>query len=139
MVNNVEFLEWPELKPLVASHAVVGSRAIPGTDNQDADLDFLVLVPAAEFQKFVSAAANLGFRHENATEIIPGALLTSMRKGQVNLLVTNSQTFYQQWLNVTAIACKYKVVDREELRDLHGVALYGAFGWIARTLGGKAS
>lgn len=136
-VANVEFLEWPELKSLCAAHSIIGSRAISGFTDETADLDFLCLVAGSEFHRFIAGAAGLGFQHEKTTDIMPGVQLASLRKGNVNLLITQAGPLYSQFLNATALANKYAIVDKAELNDFYGVALYGAFGWVSTVLGGK--
>ncbi len=126
--NARMFKEFEEHLPrTILVHAVklqyVGSRYICNPPPMDTDLDILVLAHPTAKQKLDKALEEwLGKRPEHNEEYGNSPFL-SVRKGEVNLLLTYSKGFYQKFVAAANICKKLNVLSKEDRITLHGLII----------------
>lgn len=107
----------------------VGSRITCKPPVLDSDSDWLVVV--TDWQAFVDAAASEGFEISGS---VPADELKrpdarqkfwSLRRGMLNLIVTDSPTFARQFVAATSVAKRLNLLDKTDRIALFQAVLYG--------------
>lgn len=86
----------------VVDAALIGSQYIQGVGN---DVDVLVLVYARNQAVTVLEHAGYAIEGEPSSGG-PGDEFESLRRGEVNVLVTEDRAFYEKWIRAAEV-CKY--------------------------------
>ncbi len=126
--NARMFKEFEEHLPrTILVHAVkiqyVGSRYICNPPPMDTDLDILVLADPHSKQKLDKALEEwLGKRPEHNKEYGNSPFL-SVRKGEVNLLLTYSKLFYTRFVAAANLCKKLNVRSKENRIEIHDLVI----------------
>lgn len=126
--SDYDFLPWllsvsPELHESVKSAALVGSTYIYG---QGVDIDVLVLVDS---EHLISSWQHPEWKYGGSTPK-SGDGWGSWKKGEVNLLLTHSEDYFNKWLTAADV-CKYLfhkrsiVLSKEERIAVHAMIMDG--------------
>ena len=113
-------------------HELVGSRVTCNPPPADMDQDVLVYVDSENADYFVSKMKQAGFSVELGEGYAEDALnggqsdrFQSYRQGDVNLIVTIDQLFYQRFAYATEIAKRANLMLKDERVELFQAILYG--------------
>lgn len=113
-------------------HELVGSRITCNPPPEDTDQDVLVFVDSENADYFVSRMKNAGFNVELGEGYAEDALnsgeedrFQSYRLGDVNLIVTVDERFYNRFSAATAMAKRANLMQKEERIALFQAVLYG--------------
>lgn len=104
----------------------VGSRVTCSPAPVDTDEDYLCLVPDED-----GASAHLeamGFTQDGMPEFYTGndaGGFRSFRRGDVNVVTTNSQGFFNQFMTATELAKRFNLLEKADRIALFQAVLYG--------------
>jgi len=96
------------------SMAPFGSRVV-GCAKKDSDYDYLVLVKS---KPTIHDMRGTGFDPDSGDPLY-GKYFSSWRKGDVNLVFTNSKQYYDVTIEACLFCTKYKVYDKAERCMIH--------------------
>jgi len=94
--------------------APFGSRWV-GCATEDSDYDYLVLVPA---RPGMGCMEGTGFTPDS-TDPLYGEDFSSWKNGKINLVFTDSKTYYDATLEARDFCTKYKVYDKVDRCAVH--------------------
>lgn len=129
MQSLEEMIAFPDEKLLdmIAEDYPVGSRETCNPAPEDGDYDYLCLVENRE--SFVVVAKGLGYTDEtfqcSEKYLSVGRRFTSLRKGELNLIATDDESFVQKFRAATSIAKKFNLLKRDDRVALFQAVLYG--------------
>lgn len=109
----------------VVNQAATGSRIICNPPPKDTDYDILVLVK--DVDQFKVAAALSDWRNntsEKKDEYQDAPDFTSFRKGELNLIVTSDQGFYERFDAATHVAKRLNLLKKPDRIALFQAVLY---------------
>lgn len=114
-----------ELKKIFRFGCVpVGSRITCNPAPTDTDADFLCL----DVGDCSETLKNLGFTQDGSPEFYTGndnGGFRSFRKGDLNLIVTRDQTFFDLFLTATHLAKAFNLLQKDQRIALFQAVLYG--------------
>lgn len=102
----------------------VGSRVTCDPAPTDTDEDWLVLVREVPVEKLQEA----GFSQEGSPEFYTGndaGGFRSWRKGEINLITTQSYEFFRLFLTATYLAKRFNLLRKQDRIALFQAVLYG--------------
>lgn len=107
--------------PNIIDITPTGSRVICNPPPLDTDKDFVVLIhgPVSEF--IDDLTGNHGWESDTK---YPGSDFTSLRRGKVNYIVTESEDFYKKFVLATKIAKSLNLTDKKDRVTLFQGVLY---------------
>lgn len=112
----------------------VGSRVVCNPPPADTDADFLCLARLGTADAAERALKAAGYEHGGSEDPLASILcnpdqeFTSYKKGELNLLVTESPVFFQRFLAATAVAKRLNLLKKDDRIALHRAVLYGNGG-----------
>jgi hypothetical protein len=108
----------------------VGSRVICNPPPTDTDADYLCLVVLGGAEDAQVALRSAGYVNGGSDD--PLALLlepekefTSYKKGEINLIVTESPEFFRRFLAATVVSTRLNLLKKDDRIALHRAVLYG--------------
>jgi hypothetical protein len=102
----------------------VGSRVTCVPAPTDTDEDVLVLTD--NVVKFVNSCTKAGFKE---TGSYAGSAFYSLRQGEVNLIITDEEEFYEKFMLATHVCKSLNVLDKQHRITVFQAILYGkAYG-----------
>lgn len=118
------------------SARLVGSRVTCSPPPRDTDQDVLVLIDGTD-QGYIKAYD--GFRKAgwslDGSEIVvpefaqsPHERFNSFSKGEINCIITDSETFFKRFMAATAIATRLNLLDKSDRIALFQAVLYANGG-----------
>lgn len=105
----------------------VGSRETCNPPPTGTDEDFLVF---ADFYDAVVELESLGFTLSNDNYEADENVFNSLRKGDINALVTSNVKFFKRFLEATKIAKEKNLMDKQDRIDLFQKILYDEEGLL---------
>lgn len=112
------------LADVLANAEPVGSRVTCDPAPTDTDEDWLVLVREVPVEKLQEA----GFSQEGTPEFYTGndaGGFRSWRKGEINLITTQSDEFFRLFLTATYLAKRFNLLRKQDRIALFQAILYG--------------
>ena len=112
------------LADVLANAEPVGSRVTCDPAPTDTDEDWLVLVREVPVEKLQEA----GFSQEGSPEFYTGndaGGFRSWRKGEINLITTQSYEFFRLFLTATYLAKRFNLLRKQDRIALFQAVLYG--------------
>lgn len=112
------------LEGVLTSAEPVGSRVTCDPAPTDTDEDWLVLVREVPIERLQEA----GFGQEGSPEFYTGndaGGFRSWRKGEINLITTQSEEFYRLFLTATYLAKRFNLLRKQDRIALFQAILYG--------------
>lgn len=112
------------LADVLANAEPVGSRVTCDPAPTDTDEDWLVLVREVPVEKLQEA----GFSQEGSPEFYTGndaGGFRSWRKGEINLITTQSDEFFRLFLTATYLAKRFNLLRKQDRIALFQAILYG--------------
>ncbi|WP_298844024.1 hypothetical protein [uncultured Salinicola sp.] len=112
------------LADVLANAEPVGSRVTCDPAPTDTDEDWLVLVREVPVEKLQEA----GFSQEGSPEFYTGndaGGFRSWRKGEINLITTQSDEFFRLFLTATYLAKRFNLLRKQDRIALFQAVLYG--------------
>jgi len=112
------------LADVLANAEPVGSRVTCDPAPTDTDEDWLVLVREVPVEKLQEA----GFSQEGSPEFYTGndaGGFRSWRKGDLNVITTQSDEFYRLFLTATYLAKRFNLLRKQDRIALFQAVLYG--------------
>ena len=112
------------LEGVLTSAEPVGSRVTCDPAPTDTDEDWLVLVQEVPIERLQEA----GFGQEGSPEFYTGndaGGFRSWRKGEINLITTQSEEFYRLFLTATYLAKRFNLLRKQDRIALFQAILYG--------------
>ena len=109
---------------MLANAEPVGSRVTCDPAPTDTDEDWLVLVREVPVEKLQEA----GFSQEGTPEFYTGndaGGFRSWRKGEINLITTQSDEFFRLFLTATYLAKRFNLLRKQDRIALFQAILYG--------------
>lgn len=109
----------------------VGSRVTCNPPPMDTDQDFLVLVSASAFSDFDQYLCSYGYEFGGSRIHAGGCLVgdessfQSYTLGDVNLIVTSSDIFFNRFMAATSVAKRFNLLDKSDRIALFQAVLYG--------------
>lgn len=103
----------------------VGSRVTCDPAPKDTDEDWLVLIPG---QSFLDRLTAEGFSQDGMPEFYTGndaGGFRSYRKGDVNIITTESDAFFDLFLAATELARRFNLLSKADRIALFQAVLYG--------------
>jgi hypothetical protein len=112
-----------------------GSRVICNPAPTDTDQDYVVLVKPGLFWEVIESLADNGYdvggsQVFDITEETPrdDESFLSWKRGDVNYIVTESKTLFDDFVHATNIAKKLNLLDKQQRIDLFQIILYDNWG-----------
>ena len=112
------------LEDVLTSAEPVGSRVTCDPAPTDTDEDWLVLVREVPVERLQEA----GFGQEGSPEFYTGndaGGFRSWRRGEINLITTQSEEFYRLFLTATYLAKRFNLLRKQDRIALFQAILYG--------------
>jgi hypothetical protein len=108
----------------------VGSRVICNPPPTDTDADYLCLVALggawdAEMALYSAGYERGGSEDPLTWQLGPEREFTSYRKGEINLIVTDSPEYFRRFLTATVVATRLNLLKKDDRIALHRAVLYG--------------
>ena len=110
----------------VLQWSATGSRVICDPAPTNTDEDYVCFQPA--YEKAIVNLEGLGFKSEGNPEFYTGndrGNFRSLRKGNVNLILTDQCEFYQLFCSATELARRFNLLKKADRIALFQVVLYG--------------
>ena len=118
-----------ELKKHVIKHELVGSRVTCNPAPTDTDQDVLILVADADaFRQHVYESDYLmdgSFVLDAESPLDGYDRFSSYSKGDINLIVTQDNKFYDRFMAATSVAKRLNLLDKADRIALFQAVLYG--------------
>ena len=118
--------ELATLRKTLGDHRVrhVGSRVTCNPAPTDTDDDWLVLhaVPEGTYKFLMAAGWELGGSEANMGV---GESFQSCKKGEENIILTHSPSFFDKFIAATRVAKRFNLVNKEDRVALFEAVLYG--------------
>ena len=114
-----------DFEGVVSVFSPTGSRVICDPAPSDTDEDFIAFVACDEAAQ--SALVDLGYVLEGSPEFYTGndvGGFRSFRKGDVNLITTPDENFYQKFQMATELAARFNLLDKGDRIALFQAILY---------------
>jgi hypothetical protein len=111
----------------------VGSRVTCSPAPTDTDRDWLVLVPAKDWEPFADGMVAAGWAIGGSTipngvnELPEEARFNSFVKGEDNVIATCSDVFHKRFLAATCVATRLNLLDKPDRIALFQAVLYGNY------------
>lgn len=112
-------------------HKPVGSRVTCDPPPMDTDEDHLILIESEDLAAALDALADDGYvahtprgRYYHESSGRPSEFV-SVRKGEINLLITSKDKFFRRFIAATSIAKRFNLMDKEDRVALFQAVLYG--------------
>lgn len=116
----------PEWVKHVKAFSPTGSRVICTPPPTDTDEDWICFHP--QHSKAMVALESNGFRSEGNPQFYTGndrGSFRSLRKGEVNLILTDEREFYDLFVSATELARRFNLTRKSDRIALFQVVLYG--------------
>lgn len=101
-------------KPWIIKFAPFGSQVV-GCATEKSDYDYVILCKRRPDEADMEGT---GFEND-ASDPLYGQDFSSWRKGDVNLVFTDSRFFFDAAVEATAFCKKYKIYDKEDRCKVH--------------------
>ena len=118
--------ETPEWSKHVLLYSPTGSRVICDPTPTDTDEDFVCFQP--NYDAAILALEADGFISEGSPEFYTGnsrGNFRSLRKGSVNLILTDQRAFYELFNTATELARRFNLINKSDRIALFQAVLYG--------------
>lgn len=116
---------------LLVEHRAVGSRVTCDPAPTDTDEDHLVWVWPDDLDATLEALEAAGYREAEAYATYAGNARTdwganflSLRNGEINILLTTSETFFRRFVAASSVAERLNLLDKEDRICLFQAVLY---------------
>lgn len=119
----------------IADWEFVGSRVTCDPVPPDADLDVLGLVLPDQLSNVVDRLQGMEF-DTGGSGSMDACLFVSMKRDQVNLILTKDIEFYDRFLLATNVAKRLNLLKKEDRLVLFQAILYGVCVDVSRIVGG---
>lgn len=112
-----------------AKHKPTGSRVICNPPPADTDEDHVVFIENWLMCEALEALENYGYHVPDPEERYNNTEMpnfVSVRKDDVNLIVTGKKHFYNRFVAATSLARRFNLLNKEDRIALFQAVLYGA-------------
>lgn len=109
----------------LVAHEPVGSRVTCSPPPMDTDEDHLILIAGEDLQYALDALDAEGYVPGGSYLHPSEGAFVSLRKGELNLLITSKDTFYRRFVAATTVARRLNLMDKEDRIALFQAVLYG--------------
>lgn len=119
-------IKEPEWAKHVLTWSSTGSRAICDPPPFDTDEDWVCFAP--DYEDSIAALEAQGFKSEGNPEFYTGnnrGNFRSLRRGVVNLILTDQQEFFDLFVSATELARRFNLQEKADRIALFQVVLYG--------------
>ncbi len=125
MMNQLDLLAKEKPKFILKKFEFVGSRVTCSPAPTATDYDILVLVENIDqaTEVLVNEWEIQGYMIDPSLQ--PENRFLSTKKDEINLIITQSETFYNKFLLATSIAKLFNLLDKEDRVRLFQFILYG--------------
>ena len=122
------------IRDLFARVEPVGSRVVCDPPPVDTDADFLCLAKLGTSRDVEGILSSLSYEIGGSRDPLEDPLaallsmspeFTSYRRGEINLIVTESPVFFQRFLAATHVAKRLNLLNKDDRIALHRAVLYG--------------
>lgn len=115
----------------VLKSSIVGSKVTCNPPPTDTDLDVLVLIKDTNFWSYIHHLGDQGFQL-GGSDVVPAEEeylkewdgFQSYKRGEINLIITTSEEFFDKFMEATAIAKEKNLLKKEDRVALFQKILY---------------
>ena len=125
--NALQIEKMLSENPTVMDFRPVGSRVTCNPPPTDTDEDWLVYV--SDLDQMSGDLSMLGFHQDGDPELYVGIdeqHFRSFRRGDVNLVLTSKDTFFDRFMVATSLAKRFNLLEKADRIALFRGVLYGA-------------
>lgn len=115
----------PSLLSFALARVPVGSRVTCNPPPTDTDEDYLVLVDNLDLSMALKAMQEEGWEMGTEFSVDHQPEFYSLGKGNVNVILTDSQHWFDRFLLATRVATKLNLLNKDDRITLFQAILYG--------------